>query len=208
MQNKIKKQKNTGYTIIETMIAVSLFLVVVMTGMGALLNANLLHQKSQDMRSIMDNLSFIMEDLSSSIRTGTSYHCIATGEEFINLDTKKSGQKCFGIAFEYSKGDPTNSLDQWVYYIGTNGVDNILRIFKSIQGPYNNTVNYPYTQLTTNEVEIDSISGFDVTGAEPSSMNDTQQPFVTIRLVGKITYKNIVTPFSLQTSVSERSIDI
>jgi Tfp pilus assembly protein PilV len=56
-------KKESGYTIIETMIAVSLFLIVVTTGIGALLNANLLHQKSASMRSIMDNLSFAMEDM-------------------------------------------------------------------------------------------------------------------------------------------------
>ena len=69
----------TGYTIIETMIAISVFLVVVIYGMGSLLSASLLHQKSEDMRSIMDNLSFIMEDMSRNLRTGNSYHC-AIGE--------------------------------------------------------------------------------------------------------------------------------
>ena len=71
MQNKNNKQ--TGYTIIETMISVSLFLIIITIGMGALLNANLLHQKSRDMRSIMDNLSFIMEDMSRNLRTGYDY---------------------------------------------------------------------------------------------------------------------------------------
>ena len=45
------------------MISISLFLVVVVFGMNALLNANVVHQKSQDMRSILDNLSFILEDM-------------------------------------------------------------------------------------------------------------------------------------------------
>ena len=53
-------EKEAGYTIIETMVAVSIFLIVIMYGMGALLNANLLHQKSQDLRSILDILSFII----------------------------------------------------------------------------------------------------------------------------------------------------
>ena len=35
-----------------------------MVGMDSLLNANLVHRKSEDMRSIMDSLSFIMEDMS------------------------------------------------------------------------------------------------------------------------------------------------
>src|SRR4051812_9896759 len=100
----------SGYTIIEMMIAISLFLVVVMTGMTALLNANLVQQKSQNMRSILDNLSFVVEDMSRNIRTGSAYHCAygnddveATGEFPLNAET---GQVCWGIAFESALGDP------------------------------------------------------------------------------------------------------
>src|SRR3989344_7981950 len=76
---KMYFKNQRGYTIIETMIAVSLFLVIITAGMGALLNANLLHQKSQSMRSIMDNLSFILEDMYRNLRTGSGYHCIDDG---------------------------------------------------------------------------------------------------------------------------------
>ena len=103
MQNKIKKintgrqilNLSKGYTIIETMISVSLFLVIVMAGMGALLNSNLLHQKSRDMRSIMDNLSFIMEDLSKNLRTGYNYHCVDDLSNDFTIPA--SGEDCFGI---------------------------------------------------------------------------------------------------------------
>ena len=61
-------------------------------------------------------------------------------------------------------------------------------------------------QLTPDEVVINSISSFSVLGAEPPP-GDSQEPFVTIRLVGKITTQNVTTPFSLQTSVSQRLID-
>src|ERR1700759_4646719 len=111
-----------GYTIIETMIAVSLFIIIVMTGMGSLLNANLLHQKSQSLRSIMDNLSFVVEDMSRNLRVGYNYHCIATPDDLLpaNLSTPKSGQSCWGIAFESANGSSSSSSDQWVYYGGTN----------------------------------------------------------------------------------------
>ncbi|MEK7081103.1 MAG: hypothetical protein AAB902_01820 [Patescibacteria group bacterium] len=196
-----------GYTIIETMIAVSLFIIIIMTGMGALLNANLLHQKSQSMRSIMDNLSFIMEDMSRNLRTGYNYYCVTGADNLSNVSTTKSGQNCWGIAFESATGT-ANPNDQWVYYIGTNGIDSNIRIFKSIQGPY---IQSSFIQLTPDEVVIDPISSFSVLGAEapnPDGSGDHQQPFVVIRLVGSITFKNVITPFSLQTSVSERVIDI
>ena len=202
--NKQNRQKN-GYTIIETMIAVSLFIIIVMASMEALLNANVLFQKSQSMRSIMDNLSFIMEDMSRNLRTGYTYHCI-TGADTLSLasiNTAKSGSNCWGIAFESATGSVANQSDQWVYYI-----DNTGKIFKSILGPYD-AASPNWVQLTPDEVVIDTgASGFSVLGAEPPSGGDRQQPFVTIRLVGTITFKNVATPFSLQTSVSQRVVDI
>src|SRR5665647_2970799 len=80
---------NQGYTIIETMMAVSLFIIIVMMGMNALLNANVLHKKSQSMRSIMDTLSFIMEDMGRNMRTGINYHCAINGD-FTNLTAPQS----------------------------------------------------------------------------------------------------------------------
>ncbi|MFA5778148.1 MAG: prepilin-type N-terminal cleavage/methylation domain-containing protein [Candidatus Paceibacterota bacterium] len=203
MRNKQRKTKS-GYTIIETMIAISLFLIIIMIGMGALLNANLLHNKSKDMRSIIDNLSFIMEDMSRNLRTGYDYRCITSEPDFssINIDTPKSsqdGQSCWGIALEYQNGATDNPGDQWVYYIGA--YNNKDGIFKSTDGASS------FVQLNSDEVKIDlTDSSFTVTGAE---LGDNKQPFVTIKLVGKITYKNNVeSPFSLQTSVSQRTIDI
>lgn len=183
------------------MIAVSLFIIIVMMGMGALLNANLLHQKSRDMRSILDNLSFIMEDMSRNLRTGYSFYCVVGNDTLANVNTTKSGEDCWGVAFENQDGSPSNPNDQWVYYISNDG-----KIFKATAGPYNNPANY--IQLTPDEVVIDPVSGFSVLGASPVSSSDRQQPFVMIRLVGLITYKNITTPFSLQTSVSQRLIDV
>src|SRR3972149_4215789 len=96
-----------GYTIIETMIAISLFLVIIMAGMGELLNANLLHQKSQNMRSIIDNLSFIMEDMSRNLRTGSKYYCIICDD---NLYSLSRGKGCHSspIGSFVSSGTPAN----------------------------------------------------------------------------------------------------
>lgn len=194
-----KINKKRGYTIIETMVAVSLFIVIVTYGMGTLLSANLLHRKSKDMRSIMDSLSFVMEDMSRNLRTGYNYYCITGSDDLSNVSTTKSGSNCWGVAFESATGSTSNPNDQWVYYINNNG-----KIFRSTQGPY---VVSNFIQLTPDEVVIDSGSSFSVLGAEPPP-GDSQQPFVNARLAGKITYKNVITPFSLQTSVSERLLDV
>ena len=179
------------------MIAVSLFLVVIMAGMGALLNANLLHQKSRDMRSIMDNLSFIMEDMSRNLRTGYDYRCLdAPG--VITIGSPKSCASGFGIVFKPSSYNQSTNSNQWAYYIDDG------KIYKSTDA---STVPLSSILLTSEEVVVDQAYGFSVLGAESYSRGNRQQPLVTIRLVGKITFKNISTPFSLQTSVSQRFLD-
>lgn len=214
MQNKNNKQ-NSGYTIIETMIAVSLFIIIALAGTTSLLNANLVHQKSQGVREIMDNLSFLMEDIGRNVRTGYNYRCVTSNNDLSDLvvGTAQSGANCYGLAFEYQygdstdeDGDPVDNADQWVYFVGTAGSDPNTRLYKSTSGPY--TVSSNFTSLVPDEVTIDaSASGFSVLGAEPPT-SDLQQPFVIIRLLGTINYQNVSTPFSLQTSISGRLIDI
>ena len=171
---KINLQNNKGFTIIETMIAISLFLIVVTIGMGSLLNANLLHRKSQDMRSIMDSLSFIMEDMSRNLRTGYDYQSSIQGE----------------ISFKHINN---GTEEQWVYRIYENG-----SITKSIDSGSE-------VKLNPDEVILQNGSGFVVTG---NVLGDSEQPFVIIKLIGIISSRGVDTPFSLQTSVSQRLIDI
>ena len=196
----MKKNKQKGYTIIETMIAISLFIIIVTAGLGSLLNANLLHQKSFSMRSIMDTLSFVMEDMSRNLRVGYSYQCYDASEQTLSPATLGSPRSClngWAIALESQNGVSADNGDQWVYYISNDG-----KIFKSTDGATS------FVQLTTDEIFVDPVSsGFSVLGAETIT-EDSQQPFVNIRLVGTITFKNVITPFSLQTSVSQRLVDI
>src|SRR5690349_21503437 len=104
--NKKVTTKQEGFTIIETMISVALFIVITTVGMGALLNGNLLYQKSQDMRAIIDNLNFTMEDMSRNLRTGYNFHCF-TGTDSIPVTTdatlsapKSCSTGGWAIAFE------------------------------------------------------------------------------------------------------------
>ena len=192
--------KSGGYTIIETMISIALFIIIVMVGMEALLNANLLNNKSQNMRSIMDNMSFVMEDVSRNLRTGYDFYCLSGSDTVPAPGATKSGSNCWGIAFEPSTGG-----SEWVYEVVSQVVNTNTTSYirKSTDG------GATWVQLTPNQISINTtLSGFTVIGAEPPSQNDTGQPFVTIRMIGQMQYQNVNTPFYLQTSVSQRQIDI
>ena len=205
MQKNINN-KAGGYTIIETMVSISLFLIIVTAGMSALLNASALQQKSQDMRSIMDNMSFIMDDMSRNLRTGYNYHCFANGDTIpatpnTTITIPKSCSNGFAIAFENAFGNDKVDDDQWIYKVQSQNGGATFNIYKSVDGGAS------FIQMNPNEVVLKSFSGFSVLGAEAPTTGDRQEPFVNLKLVGTITYKNIITPFALQSGISQRLID-
>lgn len=194
-QNKLKN--SNGFTLIETMVSITLFLIIVTAGMSALLNASALHQKSQDMRSIMDSLSFIMDDMARNLRTGYTYYCASDANSLpVNLTSSKSCATGKAISFFNTFGN------QWSYKIekDSNGHYNI---YGSTDG------GSTFPQLNPSEVVFNSASGFSVLGAESFNSGNQQQPLITIRLEGTITdgKNHISTPFAIQTSVSQRLID-
>ncbi len=191
---RIKRIKTEfGFTIIETMIAVSVFLVVVLYGMNALLSADMFSGKSAAMRSVLDNLSFAMEDMGRNLRTGSDYHCITDGNTLATgaLSCVAGGQ---GISFLASTGA------RWVYFMAANP-DGTLYLEKSTDG------GTTFIVLTTPEIKLDASSGFFVIGAEPPP-GDQNQPLIKIWLNGKISEKGVDIPFALETSVSQRIVDI
>lgn len=201
-ENFYKKTKhNEGFTIIEMIIAIAIFLIVIILGISALTNLYSINRKAQNMRNILDGLSFAMEDMSRNIRTGYNYSCLISGQNYSLAELSEardceSGQNGGrGVAFEYSDGDPLSLGDQWVYYIENN------KLYRSTDANTNRV------QLTPDEVVLDANTwNFTVNG---SLDTDTQQPFVILRLVGEIIdNRGGETPFSLQTTVSQRLIDI
>ncbi len=205
MKEKFFKNKS-GFTIIETMISISVFLVVVLYGTNALLSANQYSRHSEATRSLLDNLSFSMEEMSRSLRTGSDFHCITDGNTVAT-----SALSCPSGGLNSEKGIsfmPSSGGSRWVYYLRANA-DGSLFLEKSTDG--GNT----FVPLTTSEIKINPSSNFFVVGAEPpppppppSISGDLNQPFVKIWLTGTIKEKNTDTPFSLQTSVSQRIPDL
>jgi prepilin-type N-terminal cleavage/methylation domain-containing protein len=195
MQKIFKKTKiNSGFTILETMVAIAVFLIVIVYGMGAVLNSTLLYKKSEDMRSIMDNLNFIMEDISRNARVGYNFYCDNSGfpsSSGYPLSDCQFGAS--GLSFT-KKNQDSSSEDIFIYQINNGSITREIIGSNSVQ------LNNP------SEIIIDSAkSGFRVFGSDP---NDDQQPIVTIRISGKIIYQGKETPFSLQTTVSQRSTDL
>src|SRR3989344_6877449 len=103
---------NAGFTLIEIMVSVSVFAVVVIIAVGALISINDANRKVQSMRALMYNLNFALENISRTLRTGSSYHCGATGSIIAPQDCAVTGSDY--IAFEGANGSGLNTQDQIV----------------------------------------------------------------------------------------------
>jgi prepilin-type N-terminal cleavage/methylation domain-containing protein len=195
-------KKEEGFTLIEVMISIGLFSVIMIVGITAILGVNNTYRKSRTMRSAIDNLSFVMEDMARNIRLGRNYRCLNdTAISPIDIEDpldSPGGVSCKGIALEPFwnpvLGDPA---DQIIYYID----ETEQSIFKSLEGDIS-------TSLPMNSVDlkIDPLtSGFTIFGS--STNTDGEQPSVLIILNGTVSVGGNSTAFNLQTTVSQRLLD-
>lgn len=188
-----------GFSLIEMMVAVSIFAMVMMIGVGALLSLTEANRRAQAINSVISNLNAAMEGMSRSIRVGTHYHCRTeitspSPAELATVQDCASGDGRF-LAFESSSGNPSNPNDQVAYRI--NGT----QLERSLDS------GGTWVALTAPEVVIDSFEIF-VVGSAPSSQGDTIQPRVIIRIKGSAQVAGGSTSFSVQAGVTQRLLDI
>ncbi len=200
-----------GFTLVEVMISIGLFTIIMVIGIGAILGVNSTHRKTQSMRSVVDNLSFIMEDMARSMRLGDYFVCneatlTSIGLADIANQATQDGENCKSIAFEpYWNYDPNDETNQIVYFIYEPN-DSVGTIFKKTE-EMDSYDEGELIAITPAEIDIDTEkSGFWVTGAENESI--PVQPKITIVLVGTVRMGNAETEFNLQTTVSQRLLDI
>ncbi len=185
MFSKILKNKK-GFTLIEIMVAVSIFAIVMTISMGAILSAFDSNRKSQSLRAVMDNVNFTTEAMTRVIRFGTNYHCDITVTSPALTAPRDCSSGSSSIQVLSADGKQT------VYKL-VNG-----RIARSING---GTDYY----MTSSDVTITALS-FRVFGSPVYP--DLFQPQVIIVISGYAGDKaNIKSTFSLQTTVSQRKFD-
>lgn len=188
-----------GFTLIEMMVSVSIFSIVMLIGVGALLSLVETNRRAQSINSVINNLNAALESMSRTIRVGTNYYCqgSAVPPSPAVLATAKS---CLGggllFAFEASDGDPNDPNDQVVYRL--NGT----QLERSLDS------GLTWVALTAPEVSIESFNFF-VVGAESfSGSGDLSQPRVIMKIRGSAGTAKDKTEFNVETMVVQRIIDI
>jgi len=177
-----------GFTLIEMMVSVTIFLVIMTVSMGALLGVYSANNRFGTLKTVMDNLNLSVESMSREMRFGNNYHCDTAG----NLSNVSTPQNCptGNNAMAFLAEDGTTRI---VYEINANGK----QIDKSVDG------GATFVPVTAPEIIITSLN-FYVTGA---TFNDAFQPKVLIKISGYAGSASSTTSFTMQTLVSQRSLD-
>jgi len=179
-----KSQKNKGFTLVELMVSLGLFAVVMTMSASAVLTILAANARSQSSSSVMTNLNIALESMTRDIRTGTTYTC--------NELTTCAESSSFSLVTQDGK-DVTYALD------GTTK-----SITKTVDAGDSISI------TATPEITITNLK-FYGSGFLPcdTGCGDVDQPLVRIVVQGEAGVKdNLKTHFDIQTSVSQRALDV
>ena len=204
------QQKNNGFTLIEMLVALSLFTIVVTIVAGSLLVLIDGNKQLQGEQSVMTNLSFAMDSMTREIRTGSKYLCWESNFPGIFSDQEgKNFSDC-------TLGNNNNKKYQGVSFVETGssitgtGAFRIAYFYDSINKTINRRVgnNATAQSIVSNGISIDRAEFF-VTGSSPFGMNeDINQPTVTIVIEASETGAAGEKPYVLQTTITQRELDL
>ncbi|MEK7115472.1 MAG: type II secretion system protein [Patescibacteria group bacterium] len=181
-----------GFTLIEILVATSLFSMVMIISIGSLVSINDSNKKAQISRTVIDNLNFAMENMTRNMRVGSNYHCDYGVSPITTQRDCPSGTD--SIVFEGYKGKASDTGDQIVYRLNTTT--------RQIESSTNS--GNTFIPITAPELTIDILQ-FYVTGAAPG---DGKQPRVVISISGTATFKTgIQSKVNLQSTASQRKLD-
>jgi prepilin-type N-terminal cleavage/methylation domain-containing protein len=178
------KKNNSGFTLVEMMVAIAVFSIVMVTAMSALLNVIDANNKARAIKTAINNISFALEGISKDMRMGTEYDCIGGN----GLGTECSPQGNIGISFKSSKtiDGVSNPYISYVYRdnkiqscVGTDCTD--------------------FSDVTSSEVKLTNVK-FYILNVNVSG----KQPRMLMTVNGEAgTKERIKTTFDLQTGVSQ-----
>lgn len=173
---------NKGFTLIELMVAVSIFIIVMTISMSSILGAFDADRKSRSLKTVLNNLNLAVESMSKEMRFGKNYHCGSSG-------TITEPQSC-------SLGD------NLISFLSSDDVQITYRLNGTTIEKQVGTEGF--IDLTAPEIIVDDLS-FYVLGAETG---DSLQPKVLIKIMGHAGENKGRSDFTLQTLVSQRTLDL
>ena len=200
------KSKEKGFTLVEMLVSIAVFMTVMTIAVGSfisILNAN---KKSQAMKTVVDNVTFAIDSISRSIKTGQDYKCAnSTKDSKVELITSCSEGGNFIQYYNSTDGKYTQYI-----FVKTEDIDsdslgegNIQKRICSLDndscGDWQSMTG-PVSNINIKNMKFYVLG----TGTEALPYGSKKQPRVIITVEGasgdESVYSN--TSFMLQTTVS------
>lgn len=221
---KAFSQKEKGFTLIEMIVSLGVFSIVITIAVGALLVIISTNKQIQAEQSVMSNLAFAMDSMTREMRTGYSYACVSVSS--LNASVGSLGKVFKVTDSDHEQMDDTDTADcSFASSQKFRGVS-IVESGDSITGSSYNRIMYYYDEdaktimrrigiseeaqsIVPSELMITNAK-FYVTGSESLDKSDTdvEQPTITIYLEAQEINNLTGKTYKLQTTVTQRILDI
>jgi len=204
--NSSTQKSTTGFTLVEMLVAIAVFMTVMTVAVGSLISIIEANRKAQAIKSVIDNINFAVETISRDMRVAQNYSCdsndiiIPNNPDFSTRDCQSGG-----LAVQYQK--TSSEYIQYRFVANPNSGDgNLQRRICPFDGVNINcspdASAWHSITAPTSILQITSMK-FYVLGT--SALN---QPRVLITVDGIAGEKDSdKTNFTLQTSISQRILN-
>jgi prepilin-type N-terminal cleavage/methylation domain-containing protein len=188
-RQKFPRQFSGGFTLIELMVSLTLFVIVIMAAISSLYSVNQASRKVEAMRTVLDNLNFAIESMSRTIRTGTDVGCEGVAQRNCEFGDSPSSvitvNKTIGTSEVVTYGYDTDAVTG--------------------RGFIERCAGGTCIPITAPGINVRNLSFF-VEGADEDPPN-ILQPKVLMIIEGIATAGENTAPFVVQTQVSVRSAE-
>lgn len=199
----VTKKNNLGFTIIEMLVALSLFTIVVTIAVGAFLSLIGASKGVQSEQSVMTTLTFVLDSMTREIRTGNNYYCntrlVLAGSPAATTTVLDCSSGSNGLSFiEAGTSLTTGASSKRIAYYYDSSSSTRRTIMRKVGGATPQSIVSDGIQITNAQ--------FFVTGtARLGTGTNINQPTVTIVLEAT---DDTGATTTLQTTVTQRELDI
>ena len=145
----MKNNFQNGFTLIELMVSISIFIIVVTISMSSVLGIFDANRKSRSLKTVMTNLNIAIEAISKEMRYGSNYHCGSLGTfteaqncpggdslvSFLSSDNEQITYRLNGTVIEKDVdgagylplSSPEATIESLIFYVLGAGTDNLLQ---------------------------------------------------------------------------------
>jgi prepilin-type N-terminal cleavage/methylation domain-containing protein len=171
-----------GYTLIELIVSVAIFSIVMLVAGAAFLALISLDRKARATNDVVTNLSYVIDSMERSVRTGTNYSCGGSGDCWATPRDSLSFTDANGRAVSYA------------------------RVASGSTGYVRQCISGTCTQLTDPRINVARLDFY----ARGTAAGDPVQPMVVFVIRGVITPDATGVPveFVTESAATQRLIDI